>query len=181
MLLEIDGPDIWDPNNWRESDHEHRIYADEDHGLYCVVDDIDYSFLTQWEWSLHSRKRFEERGVFYLRRIITEFHMPDGPAYESPMSGKLVRNRHRTQYNRMLHTEIMLRTGIPQPTPEHKEVDHINKQTWNCRRSNLRWATRKEQVANSSARENMRKARAALWGHERFTARGWMPSGTISD
>lgn len=166
-MLRIDPAslDIWDPNNWIADDYEYRIYADEnDLDIYCVVDAIDYAHCAQWLWSLHSRRRFELKGRLYLRRVVTEFTMPDGPAYESRLSGKIVRNRHRIQYTRMLHTEIMLRTGIEPPTPDHDEVDHIDRDTKNCRRANLQWATRAMQVHNSDVIENMRRARQARWG-----------------
>lgn len=163
MLLKIVGDDMWDPNNWVPDTHEHRIYADEGLEHYCVVDAIDYPWCVQWAWSMLSRKRWEKTGRFYLRRVITTFHAPDGEKYENPETGYIVRNRHRTATNRMLHTEILLRMGAEKPTPEHNEGDHIDRQTWNCRRSNLRWATRREQVQNSGYVENMRKARAKRW------------------
>lgn len=154
--------DMWDPRLWLGDAHEHRIYADVHLEHYAVVDAVDYSFLAQWEWSMLSRKRWERTGQFYLRRSITEFLAPDGERYENEL-GYIVRNRKRITRSRMLHVEIMLRTGIPRPTPEHREVDHIDRKWWNCRRSNLRWATRQDQVLNSGYIENMAKARAARW------------------
>lgn len=149
MVIKINGGDPFDPNNWIEDDHEHRIYS-VDLNIYVVVDWIDYIWLTQWRWSLHDPKQYERTGAIYLKRVVTEFVMPEGPKYESPFSGKLVRNQHRIQRARFLHQEIMLRTGIPKPTPAHKEVDHINKVTRICKRFNLQWATRSMQVTSSN-------------------------------
>lgn len=149
MGIRINGGDPFDPNNWLEDDHEHRIYAT-DLDIYVVVDEIDYQWLTQWRWTLHDPKNYEKRGAIYLKRVVTEIIAPEGPKYESPITGKLVRNPHRIQRARFVHQEIMLRTGIPQPTPKHREVDHINKRTRNCRRYNLQWATRGMQVSTSN-------------------------------
>lgn len=162
MLLKV-SDDMWDPNTWAPDTHEHRIYADETLEHYAVVDAIDYSHCSQWLWSMHSRKKWERTGRFYLRRVITTFHAPDGEKYESPIHGHMVRHRNRTTVTRFLHTEILLRIGVQPPTPEHTEGDHIDRQWWNCRRSNLRWATRQEQVANSDYVTNMQKARAVRW------------------
>lgn len=148
--MRINGGDPFDPNNWIEDDHEHRIYATDDLEVFVVVDAIDYPYLVQWKWSIHSRSYYERTGQLYLKRTVTEFTMPEGPRYESLITGKLVRNYHRIQRTRFLHQEVMLRTGKQPPTPKHKEVDHISKQTWVCKRDNLQWATRGMQVARAN-------------------------------
>lgn len=151
MVIRINGGDPFDPNNWVPDDYEHRIYATDDLSLYVVVSAIDYPWLVQWKWTPHDLRRYERTGLLYLKRIITEFTDPEGPKYISPHTGKLVRNFHRVQRTRFIHQEIMLRTGIPQPTPAHKEVDHIlPKRTWDCRRENLQWATRGMQVSSAN-------------------------------
>lgn len=154
--------DIWDPNTWNTS-HEHRIYVDEHLQHYAVVDANIYPHLVQWLWSIHNRKRYERTGALYLRRTLTTFHAPDSGSYESPIHGYTVRNRNRTAFTRFLHVEVLLWNKVPQPTPEHTEGDHINRQPWDCRLRNLRWATRREQVLNSSANESLVKARARRW------------------
>lgn len=40
-----------------------------------------------------------------------------------------------------LHVEIMKRTGIEPPSPEHTITDHRDGNSLHCRRKNLRWAT----------------------------------------
>lgn len=161
-MIRIGDGDPFDPNNWLPDDHEHRIYATDDLSVYVIVDAIDYPWLVQWKWTLHNPKAYERNGQPYLKRVITEFTMPEGPKYISPFSGRLVRNQHRIQRTRFLHQEIMLRTGIPQPTPKHKEVDHINKRTIDCTRVNLQWATRGMQVASSNLGTVRGKAREHL-------------------
>lgn len=158
-MIRINGGDPFDPNNWLPDDHEHRIYATDDLSAYVIVDAIDYPWLVQWKWTIHNRRYYERTGQLYLKRTVTEITAPEGPKYISHLSGKLVRNFHRIQRTRFLHQEIMERTGIPRPSPKHKEVDHINKRTQNCKRDNLQWATRGMQVASSNLGTVRGKAR----------------------
>lgn len=145
--------DMWDPRTWAADDHEHRIYADETLEVYAVVDAIDYPFLVQWKWSVHTLRVHSTlaRKKFYLRRVQTTFFGPDGSPYESIYTGKLVRNRNRITQNVFLHTEVMRRKGTPPPTPDHKIIDHCDRDTMNCRRANLEWQTHK---GNSDNRQH---------------------------
>lgn len=43
--------------------------------------------------------------------------------------------------------KVMRRKGEKKPTPKHT-IDHINRNPFDNRRANLRWATRAEQIAN---------------------------------
>lgn len=52
-----------------------------------------------------------------------------------------------------LHVEIKKRTGIPPPTPLHRIVDHSDGNEFNCRRSNLVWATPRQNRANLFGQE----------------------------
>lgn len=140
--------DPWDPNNWTNDDHEHRIYGTADLSVYVVVDAIDYPYLSRFKWCVHDRRKLNH---IYLHRSISKFYESDGERYVSEFTGKLVRNRKRIQYNEFIHQAIMRRTGVPQPTPAHKEVDHLDRDLQNCRRVNLQWATRGMQNANRRA------------------------------
>jgi hypothetical protein len=149
-MIRIVGDDMWDPNNWVESDYEHRIYADDTLLLYAVVDAIDYPYLSQFKWSVHSvdlgtragkPRKTSTRKKLYLRRGVSVFHAPDSGTYVSPEHGYVVRARNRTQHNLFLHQEIVARMGLKPATSEHKIIDHKDRDTLNCRRNNLHWAT----------------------------------------
>ena len=155
---------MWDPNTWVPDQHEHRIYADETLETYAIVDAKWYPYLCRFKWSIHD-KRKAARGHIYLRRTVCVFHGPDGEPYESPTSGKIVRHRRRTVFNRFLHTEIMLLTGRLPPTPEHDEVDHVDRNQLNCLEDNLIWATRSMNVKNSNnaiRSKNLRRGRHVI-------------------
>lgn len=144
---------MWDPNTWVLDQHEHRIYADETLEVYAVVDAIDYPYLSQFRWSLHTKL---ERGVRgnrgtkkYLRRAVSTFHGPDGENYVSPIHGHVVRNRNRTTKNLFLHQAVMERKGDKPPTPAHKYIDHIDQDSMNCRRENLEWETKSGNTLNN--------------------------------
>lgn len=143
--MRVDGDDIWDPNNWIEDEHECRIYGADDLGVYAVVDWIDYIALVQHRWSVHAVKG---KPQLYLRRGVSEFFASDGEPFESPITGKLVRNRKRVQSNLFLHTAIVLRAKLEPPSPEHTIIDHKDRNTMNCRRINLHWATHKMNSQN---------------------------------
>lgn len=133
--------DPFDPRLWIEDPHEFRIYLTEDLELYAIVDAIDYSPLVKYKWSSLGRKWKPGQRLDYARRTKTVFHAPDGEKYEHPITGKIVRNRHRTTNSVFLHHEIADRMGLIKPTPKHV-LDHRNGRTLDCRRKNLRWVTR---------------------------------------
>lgn len=129
---------FWDPNNWFQEERSFRIYADDYANDYAIVDEIDYQYLVQWRWKLKKSKTTKgtKKPKVYLARSIQEtlseqYYDEDGR-----------RVRHRIGQTLFLHTAIMDRTGIEKPkTNERIIVDHADGNEFNCRRSNLRYAT----------------------------------------
>ena len=84
-------------------------------GLVALVDDEDFEWISQWNWSAVSTQR--RNGGYAMRR--------------DNRSGKTI----------LMHREIL-------EAPEGSEVDHINGNGLDNRRSNLRFATRQQGQAN---------------------------------
>lgn len=115
--------DMWDPNTWTVPDHEFRIYGDVNASWWCIVDEEDYHWAVKYCWTKHVS--LNSPWKWYLRRAVG-----------------VNRNGMRLNtYTLYLHIEIMKRTGILPPSPAHILVDHRDSNSFNCRRSNLRWAT----------------------------------------
>lgn len=109
--------DFWDPNNWPlyNAGHEWRIYANARASVWSIVDEDDYLFFNGHLWHALNTK-----GKSYLARSI-------GP-----------RHARNLLY---LHREIMKRSGVIPPSNYHVLVDHINGNSMDNRKENLRWAT----------------------------------------
>jgi hypothetical protein len=120
------------PFHYEEPDG-YRIWLDDKELRYAIVDWEDYVWALQWLWGAKPNSRGK---VFY--------------AYRAANSGEV---RYRARPNRpglskdykvisvFLHVEIMKRTGKRRPTKAHTIVDHKNRDSLDCRRRNLRWAT----------------------------------------
>lgn len=105
-----------------------RIYGRTDASLWAIVDEEDYHYLIQWRWS-YART---VRGKYYIQRRT-------GNSMKKFCGGFVhMRGFKRGIY---LHHEIMARKGDVPPSPAHKIRDHINGNSLDCRRENLRWAT----------------------------------------
>jgi hypothetical protein len=102
------------------------------HGLYATVDAADYEWLSQYKWAAH----FSERSnVIYAAR--SSYYYENG------------KRRRRTV---LMHREIM-------KPPAGLEIDHINSNGLNNRRTNLRTCTHAQ---------NMQAARPRTDGKSRF-------------
>ena len=133
MYLEFD--DSWAPLGFAEP-YEYRIYGDDRGDVYALVDYEDYQWATSWRWN---PKPGRTRAKLYLRRAVSfagRRFDPNGPQ----------------TYTLYLHVEIMKRTGLLPPTPEHTLVDHRNSNSLDCRRANLRWVTRYQNNINVNGR-----------------------------
>lgn len=98
--------------------------SDRDDTKFVTVDAVDYDWLMQWRWSY----RYNSTGKkIYAVRNTT------------------VKGTPVTLY---MHVEIMKRTGAPKPSPKSYMTDHIDCDSTNNRRSNLRWATPRANTRN---------------------------------
>lgn len=105
--------------------HEHRIYLDDMAQTWAVVSEEDYQWAVQWKWfpKLNSRKK--KTYAFRTARLV---------------------KGDRTTSSLYLHVEIMKRC---EPQPHWAEVvDHIDGNSLNNLRENLRWATHKQNRRN---------------------------------
>jgi hypothetical protein len=92
--------------------------------VFAVVDEEDFVWASQWKWSAkpskNRKKLYACRTGYYAGRDISVF----------------------------LHKAICLRAHGKPPSPSHIITDHINGNSLDCRRSNLRWATPSENRQN---------------------------------
>ena len=80
-----------------------------------LVDQEDYDWFRQWRWHLKASRGGKKWYAYHPRT-------PSGSIY--------------------LHVEVMRRTGREPPTADHVVAHHANGDSLDCRRCNLRWATR---------------------------------------
>lgn len=114
------------------------VWLDPERNLYAVVDDIDYSFAVSWMWRpVGSKSGVRRVEKWYACRT---FYVASG-------AGRGGEGRGRT-INVWLHKEILLRAVGPDKRRSATIGDHINGNSLDCRRSNLRWATSSENRRN---------------------------------
>jgi hypothetical protein len=128
MLSLVD--DDWDdPNNWPcRLPHRALYLSDSEPSRYCILDNED------WEWA-NRTKWFMSNPNCKLRKhyAVHTFHWAvDGM---------------RKKGLRYLHKEVLLRVCKP-PSRFHQVGDHINGDSLDNRRCNLRWATFTENATN---------------------------------
>ena len=97
-------PHPLDPNVCLATQHEYRIYGDDNCSIWAVVDEEDYHWAIQWKWS----PKWSRGGKkMYLRRVGHEGGRYDGT---------------RVQRTIWLHVEIMKRSGKKPRTSKHQLV-----------------------------------------------------------
>ncbi len=117
--------DPWDLNTVEP--HQFRLYAGRNADYAALVDEEDYRHFSQWLWQPQFNK-----SKIYFRRALT------------------IRNGADDRYSGTvyLHIEICRRAHGEAPTRRRNLVDHWNGYSLDCRRDNLRWATRLENNRN---------------------------------
>lgn len=97
-----------------------RIYLDDRAEIFCLVDEIDYAWASQWKWRYrmdrHKRKYYATRNVGGSGR--------SGPSV--------------TFY---MHKQILFRAKGDPPSGKHTMGDHGDGNSLDNRRHNLDWAT----------------------------------------
>jgi hypothetical protein len=105
-----------------------------------VVDQEDYAYLMQWRWSFKT-SRWRWGAKVYARRSV---RLRDDAAPKGGRGGRNV----SIYMHRVILTERM---GLAPPSATH-EGDHIDVDSLNNTRANLRWSTKAEQNANQKPR-----------------------------
>lgn len=123
-------------------DHEFRIYGDDMAQTWVVVDEIDYHWAIKWKWHFNKPHKNRAGKKEYLRRSAS-----NGKRYLPPI---------------YLHVEVMKRTGKAPPSELHLFVDHRDGNEFNCRRSNLRWATASLNAKNRNGKHSHDETSAIL-------------------
>lgn len=100
------------------------ICLDGRRGIFALVDPVDYDWATQWNWRAQPSRSVHKLYASRTTRI----------------NCKAVRL--------YLHKEILKRFSLP-PSAAHCIGDHMNGDSLDCRRENLRWATPSENARNN--------------------------------
>jgi hypothetical protein len=104
-----------------------KIFLNTDCTIWCIVSEIDYDWLTKYNWNW---------GQTGQRR-----------SWRRPLYAK--RNYGAARNTFWMHREIMkIAEPLPQWRIDNLQSDHINGQSLDNRRENLRWATRSENRKN---------------------------------
>jgi HNH endonuclease len=101
--------------------HECRVYSDNRCLEWAVVDEVDYAWAIRWCWTIKEPK-------------------PNGRRGHSRYFCRAARDQDGVAYSVYLHVEVQRRRGITRPW-DRAVVDHLDGNTFDCRRENLAWAT----------------------------------------
>ncbi len=97
-----------------------RLYLGKAAEVFCLLDDQDYAWASQWRWDITWNER---KTKMYATRS-TRLH-----------------GRKGKQTRIYLHKAVLERAGVLQPSDKHTIGDHRDGDSLNDTRANLRWAT----------------------------------------
>lgn len=100
------------------------LWLDREKEIYVLLDEIDFEWARKWKWRALPDRTGKK---LYATR-------------DTRVNGKMTKI--------FLHKEIVRRARGAPPSPDHVIGDHRNGDSLDCRRDNLRWATRKENARN---------------------------------
>lgn len=105
-----------------------RVWLDPNNNLFVIVDQCDLAFAQSYLWTPIASKSGPNRTPkWYARR-------------SGYVPGRTI--------NIWLHKEILLRAKGPPPSKAATIGDHLNGNSLDCRRCNLRWSTSSENRRN---------------------------------
>lgn len=128
-------PDPFDPRYWREEKQTgvKAICLSNRFDVHCVLDREDYVWAGELVWTLTRSSTSPDKNYAKRNKVV------DG-----------------AKLTLFLHREIM---GLKEPLPHEYsrilKVDHIDGDSLNNRRDNLRWATNKMNATNINGRDYM--------------------------
>lgn len=119
------------------------VWLNPESNLFAIVDRIDLAFAQQWLWlPVGSKSGVRRMEKWYASRTTSLYlgreQDPDGPG-----------NRDARRVIRIwLHKEILLRAKGPPPSKSKTIGDHLNGNSLDCRRHNLKWVSSSENRRN---------------------------------
>lgn len=114
------------------------LWINPESNLFAIVDLVDLAWSQQWLWQGSASKSGVRRiEKWYASRTVSTYHGPKGE-----------RHTGRRALRIWLHKEILLRAKGPPPSRAATIGDHLNGNSLDCRRHNLRWSTASENRRN---------------------------------
>lgn len=135
-------------------------------GMTVLVDEEDYLILNNYKW--HARKAHNNTNSYYAVRTVPH-----------PMGAKYANNKTKRKLIQM-HRELL-------NFPSNKEVDHINGNTLDNRKINLRPCTHAENLRNSKLNKRnktgfrgVRNIKGIWYARIKFNGKEYNKGGFIS-